>query len=83
LLNATGKFAEFSIVKNSDGSIAGVITKNKGIDYTVAPEIRIIESSPKIYFTSSTIGQPKNVKIIFNGKDFIKDIYHLKEIYIQ
>jgi len=73
LLNATGKFAEFSIVKNADGSIAGVITKNKGIGYTVAPEIRIIESSPKIYFTSSTIGQPKNVRIIFNGKDFIKD----------
>jgi hypothetical protein len=73
LLNSTGQFADFEVVKNSDGSIAGIITKNKGINYTVAPDVKIIETSPKIYFTSSNIGQPKNVEIIFNGKDFIKD----------
>lgn len=73
LLNSTGNSASFEIIKNDDGSIAGIITTNKGSGYITAPDIKIVETSPKIYFTSSSIGQPKSVKIVFNGKDFIRD----------
>jgi hypothetical protein len=73
LLNSTGSFASFDIIKNSDGSIAGIVTSNKGVNYTEPPTIKILETDIKIYMSSSDIGKPKNVKLLFNGKNFSRD----------
>jgi hypothetical protein len=73
LLNSTGSFASFDIIKNDDGSIAGIVTINKGINYTEQPIIKILETDVKIYASSKDIGKPRNVKLLFNGKNFSRD----------
>ena len=71
--NSNGKFAEFDVITASDGSISGIITKNKGIGYTTQPSAKIIETDVKVYFSSNTIGVPKSIVIDENGKDYNSD----------
>ena len=73
LTNGDGSLAQFSVVKNTDGSINAVLVTNKGKNYTYQPEIKIIESDVSAYFASKTIGVPKNIKIVSNGYNFNRD----------
>jgi hypothetical protein len=73
LLNTDGKFAEFEIIKDSNGSISGIVTKNRGVGYNRQPDIKIIETDVKIYFSSASIGVPKSISIIENGKNYNRD----------
>ena len=73
LVSGDGSLAEFSVIKNSDGSINAVLVDNKGKNYTYEPQIKIIETDLSVYFSSETIGVPKNIKIINNGYNFNRD----------
>jgi hypothetical protein len=73
ILSSTGSGAEFKILKNSDGSIASIVTVNRGSGYKTKPDIKIVESSVKCYFASKNIGLVKSVSLNVNGKNFSKD----------
>ena len=73
IVDGDGSFAEFTVSKNSDGSIRAILVDNKGKNYTYQPEIKIIETDVKAYFSSQNIGSPKSVKIVRNGYNFNRD----------
>jgi hypothetical protein len=73
LIDGDGALAEFSVIKNSDGSIKAILTTNKGKNYSYLPEIKIIETDLNAYFSSDNIGSPKTIKIINNGYNFNRD----------
>lgn len=73
VLSNSGKGAEFEVYTESDGSISGIVIKNKGYGYTSKPDIKIVESQSLLYYTSKDIGIPKSVEIVSNGKDFNND----------
>lgn len=73
VLSDSGKGAEFEVYAESNGSISGIVIKNKGYGYTSKPDIKIVESQCLLYYTSKNIGIPKSVEIINNGKDFNND----------
>lgn len=73
LTTGDGSFAEFFVAKNNDGSINAVLVNNKGKNYSFKPEIKIVETDLTAYFSSKSIGTPKNIKVIDNGYDFNRD----------
>lgn len=74
VLSETGSGAEFEISTNADGSISGIITKNKGSKYLTKPTIKVVEGAVKCYYESNTIGVPKSIKILTNGKNYNSDL---------
>ena len=73
ITSGDGSLAEFSVAKNSDGSINAILVNNKGKNYSYQPEIKIIETDISAYFSSQSIGVPKNIKIVNNGYNFNRD----------
>ena len=73
LIGSDGSLAEFSVIKNNDGSIKAILTTNIGKNYSYLPEIKIVETDLNAYFSSNTIGSPKTIKIVNNGYNFNRD----------
>jgi hypothetical protein len=81
ILSETGNGADFDISTNSDGSIAGIVTKDGGSNYFTKPIVKIVESSVKCYYESNNIGLPKSIRLTFNGKDYNNDITFARSYY--
>ena len=60
-------------VVSDAGVITGIIVIDAGSGYTVAPEVRIVESDVEVYLSSSDIGVPRNIRIINNGGTYHSD----------
>ena len=60
-------------VVSDNGIVTGILVKDAGSDYTVAPEVTIVESDTKVYLESSDIGVPRNIRIINNGGTYHSD----------
>ena len=81
ITNGDGKFAEFKVTKDSNGSIVSIITENKGTGYTFKPEIKIIEADVEMYCSSNSIGTAKSIKIVDNGKSYNNDVSIQRSFY--
>jgi hypothetical protein len=73
LSKGDGKNYAFDVRKNADNTISAVILLNGGSGFTFQPEIKIIETDVKLYFSSSEIGIPTKISLIDNGKGFNSD----------
>lgn len=73
LVSSSGKGAEFEVSTYPDGSISGIITKNRGSGYLTKPTMRIVETYVSAYYTSNNIGVPKSINLVFNGKNYNSD----------
>ena len=73
LLDTDGTGASFEIIKNTDGSISGIVTKNRGSGYNNKPTVKVIETDVKCYFSSKNIGIANSVNLSVNGKNFNRD----------
>ena len=71
--NGDGKFAQFNITKDNNGSIVSITVSNRGSGYTFKPEVKIIESDVEAYCYSDSIGTAKSIKIVDNGKSYNND----------
>lgn len=60
-------------LQSSGGIITSAIVENPGTGYTFTPTIDIIETDNKIFFESSNIGIPQNVKFINYGQGYYSD----------
>ena len=60
-------------VVSDRGIITGILIKNAGSNYTVAPDVRIVETDLKVYLSSTDIGVPRNIRIINNGGAYHND----------
>ena len=73
VISETGSGSKFDLSIDENGSISGIIIKNKGSGYKQKPTIRIIETYIKAYYQSINIGLPKTIEIISNGKNYNSD----------
>ena len=78
IIDGDGIDAEFGITSRN-GEVLDIFVINKGIGYTKAPTIAIIESDVKLFAQGSKIGRPKNVRIVKNGSSFHRDSTLLSE----
>ena len=60
-------------VISDNGIITGILIDDAGSGYTVAPEVRIVETDLKVYLSSTDIGVPRNIRIINNGGAYHSD----------
>ena len=60
-------------VVSDRGIITGILIKSAGSNYTVAPDVRIVETDLKVYLSSTDIGVPRNIRIINNGGAYHND----------
>ncbi len=72
VVDGDGSEAEFEVLVNN-GSISRIIVTNEGRNYTYPPEIKVIETDVKLYFTSNDIGVPQTINIVDNGYSFHED----------
>jgi len=80
LVKGDGRNYAFDVRKNADNTISAVVLLNGGTGFTSKPEIRIIETDVKAYFSSKEIGVPSKVSIIDNGKGFNSDVTTKRKI---
>lgn len=80
LSKGDGRNYAFEVRKNADNSIAAVVLINGGVGFTTKPEIRIIETDVKLYFSSNEIGIPTKITLINNGKGFNSDLTTKRKI---
>jgi len=80
LVKGDGRNYSFDVRKNADNTISAVVLLNGGTGFTSKPEIRIIETDVKAYFSSKEIGVPSKVSIIDNGKGFNSDVTTKRKI---
>lgn len=73
LSKGDGRNYAFDVRKNADNTISAVVLLNGGTGFTIKPEIRIIETDVKLYFSSNEIGIPTKISLIDNGKGFNSD----------
>jgi hypothetical protein len=67
------KKPEFDIVKGNNGEIVAILMKDSTITFKEKPLVYIIEKNIKAFLGSNNIGQPKNIKIEYNGSNFYND----------
>jgi hypothetical protein len=70
--NGDGAGVKFNAVQ-VNGSITRIDVLSGGSGYTYKPTLKVVESSPKLYARSNSIGVPQTVKLLFNGGAFHKD----------
>lgn len=80
LFKGNGRNYAFDVRKNADNSISAVVLLNGGTGFTIQPEIKIIETDVKLYFSSNEIGIPTKISLIDNGKGFNSDVTTKRKI---
>lgn len=80
LSKGDGRNYAFDVRKNANNSISAVVLVNGGTGFTIKPEVRVIETDLKLYFTSNEIGIPTKISLIDNGKGFNSDITTKRKI---
>jgi hypothetical protein len=76
-----GRFAEFDVKTDQNGSIVSITVINKGSGYTYKPTVKIIETGVELYPYSDTIGTLKSIKLIDNGKGYNNDLSISRSFY--
>lgn len=80
LSKGDGRNYAFDVRKNADNTISAVALLNGGTGFTFKPEIRIIETDVKAYFSSKEIGIPTKISLIDNGRGFNSDVSTKRKI---
>lgn len=73
LITTSSNLPKFSIVKGNFGEIIAVLMDKNDYIFEEKPEIYIVETDVKSYFSSKNIGIPKNIQINYNGSNFYND----------
>lgn len=72
ITDADGIGAEFEVVQKN-GVVIKIDIINSGKGYTYTPSVKIVESDNKLYFESTDIGIPENIRFLSFGNSFHKD----------
>ena len=70
--NGDGHGAEFKVY-HEYGRVTRIDLVSAGSGFTYAPTVSVYEEDVQAYFTSSTIGVPKDINVISNGGNFHND----------